>query len=156
MSKDGKTHNGKKASDNIYFHLDFHIAMNIVIDYLEKKYGISTVKEYLKEFASYYKNLKEKIKKKGFSALKKYIEQLYKKENGKIDIQYEKDAMIVSIKKCPAISHIRKMGYTPADSFFETTRTFYETILDSTDYKFEILNYNKKTGKVVFIFRKKR
>ncbi len=147
----------KSASDNVYFHPDFHCAMNIVIDYLEKKYGKDAVKEYLRRFsATYYRPLTEKIKRKGLSALKQYIEQLYKKENGKIDILYKKDVMTVLIKRCPAISHIKKMGYTIARSFDETTKSVYPAILESTEYECEIPIYNKKTGKAVLIFRKKK
>ena len=146
----------RKASDNIYYHPDFHSALNIAIDYLEKNHGKSAVKEYLQQFASsYYNPLTESIRKQGLSALKKYLKDLYKKENGDIDIVYSKDAMTVLIKRCPAILHIKKKGGQPAKSFSETTKTVYETILKGTEYEFKMLNYDKKTGRALLTFRKK-
>jgi len=147
----------RKASDNIYFHPDFHSALNIAIDYLEKNHGKSAVKEYLQQFASsYYKPLTEKIKKQGLSALKKYIKDLYRKENGDIDIVYSKNAMTVSIKRCPAVFHIKKKGGKPAESFSETTKTVYETILEDTEYEFRMLNYDRNTGKAILEFKRKQ
>ncbi len=147
----------RKASDNIYFHPDFHCALNIALDYLEKNHGKSAVKEYLQQFAShYYKPLTEKIKKQGLSALKKYLKDLYRKENGDIDIVCSKDTMTVLIKRCPAVLHIKKKGGQPAKSFSETTKTVYETLLKDTEYEFKMLNYDKNTGKAILTFKRKK
>lgn len=146
----------KRASDNVYFHPDFHIAMNLLIDYLEKNYGKKAIKEYLKQFSlAYFKPLKEKIKKKGLKPLKKYIEDLYKKEGGKIDLKFTKDLLVVKIKRCPAVMHIKKK-VPVAESFFETTRTIYQTIVEETPFTFEMKSYDKKTGKTTLIFRRKK
>ncbi|MCM8822629.1 MAG: hypothetical protein NC937_01250 [Candidatus Omnitrophica bacterium] len=146
----------RKASDNVYFHPQFHIAMNMIIDYIEKNFGKKAVREYLKQFAAAcYKPLKEKIKKQGLKALAGYIEQLYRKEGAKVKIYRETDLLKVSIKKCPAVSYIRKKKQPVSRSFFETTKTIYETILESTDFEFKVDKYDRKTGGSVLIFRRK-
>lgn len=146
----------KRATDNVYFHPDFHIALNIMIEYIEKKFGKEGVKEYLRQFTNaYYKPLKQKIKRYGLKAIKGYLEQLYRKENGEIEILSEPESMTVKIKRCPAVSHIRKK-MTVADSFCETTGTFYQTLLEKTDFEFELKKYDKKTGRSILIFRKKK
>ncbi len=146
----------KTASENIYYHPDFHIATSMMIEYIEKKYGKKAVKNYLKQFAkAYYSPLKEKIRKNGLVALKRYIEKLYRKESGEIEIDYHPDQMQVKVKKCPAVSHIKKKGFKPAESFFETTKTVYETIVEGTGFDFEMKDYDKNTGKTNLIFRRK-
>ncbi|MCX7706297.1 MAG: hypothetical protein N2115_08610 [bacterium] len=146
----------KKAADNVYFHPDFHIAMNMMIDYIEKKYGKKAVTEYLEQFANaYYKPLKNKIKKNGLRALRSYIEQVYKKEGGNIKIDNKNKIMQVYIEKCPAISHIKKRTKV-ANSFVETTRTIYQTIVENTGYDFELKKYDSRTGKAILIFRRKQ
>ena len=147
----------KKASDNVYFHPDFHIAMNTELKYLEGKYGYQAVKEYLKQFArSYYKPLTEKIKKNGLKPLKEYIEQTYKKEGGKIKISFDKDSLKIKIAKCPAVAYMRKRNVSIAKSFVETTKTVCETIVEKTPYSFEMCDYEAQTGKTTMIFRRKK
>jgi len=156
MKKMRKLVMNKKASDNVYFHPDFHIAMNMIIEYIENRYGKESVKDYLKQFArSYYRSLREKIKKRGLNPLKKYIEQLYRKEGGKIKIESTRNFLKVHIENCPALSHIGKK-VPVAESFIETTKTVYETIVEKTGFVFEMPLYDKKTGRAILIFRKKQ
>ena len=145
----------KKASENVYFHPDFHIAMNLSLKYVEENFGPDGVKEFLRQFANaYYKPLKEKIKKQGLLPLKKHIEQIYKKEGGKIEISFNKDMLKVFVKKCPAISHIKKNCVPVAKTFSETTKTVYSTLVEGTGYQFELAEYDNKTGKAILIFTK--
>jgi hypothetical protein len=52
----------RKASDNRYYHPDFHIALNHALDYLMKNMGEASVREYLSRFAgSYYASLKKEL-----------------------------------------------------------------------------------------------
>ncbi|MCM8789327.1 MAG: hypothetical protein NC907_06020 [Candidatus Omnitrophica bacterium] len=140
----------RKASDNVYFHPQFHIAMNMMIDYIEKNFGKEAVRVYLRQFASvYYKPLKEKIEKQGLKALTHYIEELYRKEGGKVKIFCDKNSLKVCVKKCPAVSYIKKKKQRLSRSFFETTRTIYETILEETDFEFKMDKYDRKTGSCV-------
>jgi len=147
----------KKTSDNLYFHPDFHIAMNTGIKYLEKNYGNEAVRDYLRQFSrSYYKPLIEKIKKNGLKPLKKYIEQTYEKEGEKIESHLDESTLKIKIEKCPAISYMKKRKIAIAKSFIETTKTVYETIVENTSYSFEMHDYDKKTGKTTLIFRRKQ
>ncbi|MGB9643347.1 MAG: hypothetical protein ACP5JO_09340 [Candidatus Ratteibacteria bacterium] len=146
----------KKTSDNVYFHPDFHIVMNVGIKYLEKNYGDEVVKDYLRQFSrSYHKPLIGKIKKHGLKPLKRYIEQIYKKEGGKITSHFDKNTLKIKIEKCPAVPYMRKQKVSVAKSFVETTKTVYETIVEKTSYAFEMCNYDEKTGKATLIFRRK-
>lgn len=146
----------RKSTNNVYFHPDFHIATNIMLEYIETNYGKKGVKEYLRQFAStYYRPLKMKIKKYGLKAIKDYIEQLYRKENGKIELFSKENSLTVKVKKCPAVSHIRKK-IPVTESFYETTKTVYETILQGTNFEFELTKYDKKTGKAILIFGRKK
>lgn len=146
----------KKPSENVYFHPDFHIAMNIIISYTEKKYGKDAVRQYIRQLAqTYYKPLNEKIKKHGLQAMCRYISQIYKKEDGKIEINHSPDQLEIKIKKCPAISHIKKKT-KPANLFYETSKTLYETIVEGTGFEFEMKKYDKKSGRAILIFRRKK
>ena len=44
----------QSASDNEYFHKDFHIALNYGIEYLYKNFGENAVVEYLIQFVNNY------------------------------------------------------------------------------------------------------
>jgi hypothetical protein len=43
----------RKASDNDYLHRDFHLTLNMGIEYLREKFGDEAVGEYLEQFYEY-------------------------------------------------------------------------------------------------------
>jgi len=138
----------KKASDNEYFHLDFHLSMNMLLNYILTNYGYEGVVEYIKQFTKvYHKPLIEKLNKGSLLPLKEYIEEIYKKEKEKVDILYDKDKLIFSINKCPGITHILKNNQKPSKAYVETYNTLYKTICEGSPFTYELVYFDKKTGK---------
>lgn len=143
----------RRTSENEYFHPDFHGAMSAAIEYLDQTFGENAVREYLWDFTrAYYKPLIEKIRVSGLKALKEYFEQLYQKERGAIETTLTTDELIVRVKKCPAVAHMRKRGYHVARLFHETTKTVNEALCEGTPFEAHLLDYDKKTGKCTMRF----
>ena len=140
----------RKASDNKYLHRDFHTGLNFGIDYIAKLYGEDAVIEYLVDYARvFHKPLTQAVKEKGLSALEDYFRKLYETEEAIDDVTFESgaDELIIDIKKCPAVSHITKQGNKMSDMFVETARTVYKTVVEETEFGYEMLFYDKETGK---------
>ena len=140
----------RKASDNKYLHRDFHIGLNFGIGYIAKLHGEPAVIEYLKEYAKvFHKPLTDDVKKRGLAALLDYFTKQYETEEAASDISFEssENELKIYIKKCPAITHIRKTGNEIEPMYVETTRTVNETIVEGTRYAFELISFDIDTGK---------
>ena len=137
----------RTAGDNVYFHKDFHGALSVGIEYLHRHYGAEAVREYLRQFAAaYYAPLRAQLRKEGLTALKRHFERVYKEEGGDVRMTCTPDELRIEVKACPAVAHMRKMGYPVARLFFEATRTINDAICDGTPYAAELVKYAKDTG----------
>lgn len=149
----------RKASDNKYLHKDFHNIMNLGIEYIREKYGEESVREYLAQFAAaYYIPLKTALAENGLKSVKEHYEKIYAEEEALewIAYSYSEDELVIDIKMCPAVSHMRKSGITPSPLYYELTKTVNETICEDTPFAFELLAYDSVTGASTERFFKKR
>ena len=137
----------RKASDNRYYHKDFHIVMNCGIEYLRKKFGKEAVKEYLVQFAdAYYSPLKKELKEKGLIAIKEHYEKIYRIEDAKFDMSFSPEELIIHLFASPAVMHIKSNGHRVSTLFRETVLTVNKTICRNTNYDVEMIDYNKENG----------
>jgi len=149
----------KKASDNEYFHLDFHLSMNMLLDYIIDNYGYEGVIEYITQFTKqYHKPLIDKLKRGDLLSLQQYIEKIYTKEKWAANIKYNKNELIFSIESCPGISYIKSKGQIPSKAYVETYKTLYKVLCEKTPFEYTLVKYNENDGKSTHKFtrRKKR
>lgn len=148
----------RKASDNEYFHRDFHKTLDLGIKYIGEHYGEEAVTEYLTEFTEiYYGPLLEQIRKEGLRALHDSIRQTYASEHAPDDCHMvlSETELQVSITACPVLRFFAKVGYEPSPWFYETTNTVNKTIADHTDLVYIPGRYDPKSGKDSYCFKKK-
>jgi len=137
----------RRASDNVYLHMDFHGALSAGIEYLHDRFGGEAVGEYLHDFAlSYYAPLTDRLKREGLSVLRDHFRDLYDREGGEATIELHRDELSITVEACPAVTHMRNNGYPVARLFRETTATVNEAVCEGTPYAFELLGYDEETG----------
>lgn len=141
----------RKASQNEYFHPDFHSSMNMGIHYIGEHYGMEAVREYLTRYTkNVYQNLMEDIKVRRLQALEDKIRDTYRKEKAEdaLEIALSSDGrgLKVKIKYCPAVKHLKETGRDVSAWYRYTTEVVIEALADSTGYKFELEAYDEKTG----------
>ena len=137
----------RRASDNEYLHKDFHGALSTGIEYLHRQFGSEAVREYLRTFAlTYYAPLRAKLKADGLAALKQHFQKIYASEEGEIEIALANDELVLTVKACPAVKHMREHNYPVACLFIETTRTVNEALCEGTPYNAELVEYDELTG----------
>ena len=137
----------RKASDNPYFHKDFHIALNYGIDYLHKKYGEEAVREYLEQFAGvYYFPLKKTIKENGLRAIREHYEKIYEIEGAEYDTSFSHDELTIHLFASPAVLHMKMSGHPVSPLFHETITTVNKEICNNTPFECEVLEYKHETG----------
>ena len=147
----------RKASDNPYFHKDFHGALSTGIEYLHERYGEPAVREYLRQFTrTFYPALVEAVRRRGLVALKEHFERIYGVEKAPVNLRLSDDELIVEVPRCPAVTHMREHGYPVARLFVETTRTVNEALCEGTPFGAELVEYRDADGhSIQRFFRRK-
>ena len=140
----------REAADNQYLHKDFHAALSAGLDYLAEHHGQQAVRDYLRRFAlTFYAPLREQLKKRGLVALKEHFEKIYEIEGGDIGIEFSDDEMILRVRACPAVTHMRGHGYKVSPLFCETTKTVNEALCEDSEFAAELVEYDGQAGKSV-------
>ena len=141
----------RAASDNEYFHKDFHSSMNMGIHYIGTNYGLEGVREYLAQFTrNAYRTVIEEIKKHGLGVLEEKIKDTYTKErerNVLESVLSPDDAMLsINIAYCPGVKHLRDTGREVSEWYRYTTEVVIETIANDTGYRFVMDYYDEDKG----------
>lgn len=146
----------RKASDNKYLHRDFHISMNMMMEYICAEFGEPALTDYLREFAhSFHSQRTECLKTRGIECLEDYFKGIYKKEEWVVDISLEKDVLVIKQDACPGIAHIRSKGFEPVKQYYETYSTVYAAMCEGTPYEYSLEGFNLKTGACVQRFKRR-
>jgi len=137
----------RRSADNEYLHRDFHGALSCGIQYLEDHYGVEAVRDYLRTFSlSFYAPLRAELTRRGLVALEKHFERIYGVEGGDVSIRRDDDELVIEVKECPAVAHMRQQGIPVARLFGETTRAVNEALCEGSSYAAELRDYDAETG----------
>lgn len=146
----------RKASDNKYLHRDFHISMNMLMEYISKEYGPTALTEYLQQFSrEFHSKRKESLQNGDLESLERYFEDVYKKEEWPILIKMKNDRLILSQESCPGISYLLKNGHKPVEQYMETYTTVYKTLCQDTPYEYVMESYDSDTGRCKQLFQRR-
>lgn len=139
-----------KASDNVYQHKDFHGALNLALEHVRRHFGPDGVRCYLRQYAkAFHAPLTRDLRRRGLVALKEYFQKIYALEDTVIRIDCSKDELRLETDFCPAVKHVHKMGQTVSPLFKETERAVQGAICEGTPFAYELVSYDKKTGRSV-------
>ncbi len=137
----------QKASDNTYYHQDFHIALNYGINYLHKSFGEDSVREYLVQFANvYFAPLKKALRQKGLLVIKEHYKNIYKIENAVFDMDISPDNLVIHLSESPAVMYIKENGHNISSLYQETVTTVNKEICRNTPYDCKLVEYNDENG----------
>lgn len=145
----------RKASQNEYFHPDFHSSMNMGIHYLGEHYGMEAVREYLTRYTNnVYKNLMKDIKARGLQAIEDKIRDTYQKEKAEdvleTALSLDGKELQVRITYCPAVKHLKATEREVSPWYRYTTEVVMETLANSAGYRFEMEAYDENTGAAIY------
>jgi len=145
----------RKASDNEYFHRDFHSSMNMGIEYLGANYGEQAVTEFL---ARYTRNVHcrtiEAIRGDGLTAILENIRETYRKEKaeGVLSIAVDENSLTVKVAYCPAAKHLHATGRNVSFWYRYTTEVVMRIFAEAGDFKFTMVSYDEETGAAEYRF----
>ena len=148
----------RKASDNEYFHRDFHSSMNMGIHYLGENYGMDAVREYLVQYTgNVYRKVIADMQNRGLVALADQIRGTYEKEKALevLDLQLTDNALTVRVSECPAVKHLKATGRDVSPWYRYTTEVVMETLAEAGGFGFQMESYDEETGAAKYRFFKK-
>ncbi len=126
-------------------HKDFHGALSCAFQFLEERYGKRILEEFLERVGrNCYTSLISKIKADGFLALEEYWERIFTLEDGDFKIERREDSIILRVKSCPAISHLRRVGYPIYKDFCIQTRIINGAIANETGLEYSVESNQEK------------
>ena len=145
----------RKASQNEYFHRDFHSSLNMGVEYLGKNYGEAELREYLRQYTLHvYCRELEKIRAEGLTALRDRIKETYRLEHAEdvLETRLDGDTLDVRVSSCPAVSHLKATGREVSEWYPQTTTAVMQTIADECGLQFIMGDYDCETGAASYRF----
>lgn len=149
----------RKASDNAYFHPQFHAGMSNGIEYLGENYGEDAIREYLTAYMHHvFPRDLEKIQAGGLPEVAAHIERMYAKEHAAelVSCQLSENGkkLTVIVKKDPSVAFLRENGLMVSKWHSMTSSVPYQVLADAADADFRTESYDPETGAAVYTFRK--
>lgn len=145
----------RKASDNEYFHRDFHSSMNMGAHYLGDKFGLDDLKAYLTRYTkNVYKPVIEDMKVRGLAALEAKIRDTYEKEKTleALETKLTDTSLEVAVAFCPAVKHLHATGREVSPWYRYTTEVVMETLAEIGGFRFTMESYDEATGAAKYRF----
>ncbi len=152
---DGTLVMDRRAADNKYLHRDFHLYMNMGVDYLGRKFGGAVVDAYLARYAKgYLRPLAEKIRTEGLPALQENIAATYAAEEAPEAVHLERrgNRLDVRVEWCPGVRHIRNRSEPVSPWYSRTTTAVMGTLAGETGLQFSMDAYHEQTGAAAYHF----
>jgi len=153
---DGTTRTMERAaSDNVYFHPEFHNSLNAGVDYVGERFGMDGLREF---FSQYVQNvlghMAEDVKERGLAAVAEWIRGSYQKEHAldQLEMVLTARSLDVHVKSCPAVGHIRSLGYTVSPWYRCTTELVMEALAELCNLHFTMRFYEVETGRTQYRF----
>ena len=158
MIADGDTEiMDRKASENEYFHRDFHSSLNMGAEYLGTRYGTEGTVDFFHRYADrvYARQTKE-IREQGLPALRKMIADTYRKEKAEDAVSFEETERVlaVTVAYCPGVAHLKKTGRAVSRWYRYATEAVMERVAGACGLGFRMEAYEDGTGAARYRFER--
>jgi len=129
--------------------------MSFGLSFLEREFGIGELEEYLRRLArNVYAPLIESLRLRGLPALEDHWNNIMSLEEADFSLSFTNDdVLVLEVRACPAIRHMKERGYRIADHFCESTRIVNDEICRLAGYSCST-EYDQSNGRCIQRFRK--
>jgi len=146
----------RRASDNPYFHRDFHSSVNRGIRYVGDNYGLDAVREYLSRYTNrVYTPVFADMKQRGLAAIEAKILDTYAREQAPdaVKTTLTENTLEVEVFYCPGVKHLHAIGQEVSPWYRCTTEIVMETLAQNGGYEFIMESYEPETGAAKYRFQ---
>ena len=136
-------------------HKDFHGALSYGLQFVWDHYGPEGISDFLTGLAQgVYKTLCDDLRVRGLDALRDHWKTVFDLEGGEYEMHFEENTLVLVVKRCPAITHMKEHNYAIATHYCEHTRIVNEAICDAAGYAASV-EYDQEAGSCVQRFWRK-
>ena len=125
-----------RYQENNELHKDFHGTTNATLDYIAGKYGVEALEKILRDTGKkVYKSIHDKLAAGDASELLEHLNWFFYREGGKYQLTVNDKQIIIEVKECPAIAHLKKLGLPISPYCCLQTRCINEGMCENTPWK---------------------
>lgn len=119
-------------------HKDFHGGTSLALDFVADRYGEQAISEILQHVGTkVYASIHEKLKRDDPSELLEHLIYFFNREGADFDIKTGENELVLTVRECPAIAHIRKLGLPLSKRFCCSTTELNAALCDGTPWATE-------------------
>lgn len=117
-------------------HKDFHGSMNAAVEFVGRRHGRDGLRAVFKATAQQvYRSIYEGLKRGDWSELVEHWQYFMEREGADYAIKVTEDAAVLTVRRCPAVAHLRKMGLKPSAFFCDQTVLLNEAWCEGTPFE---------------------
>ena len=136
MNKDSIQKDKLRYHDKGNVHMDFHGATNTTIEFIIKKYGIEVMNDiFSKVGKDVYKDLHLHIKNGDIKVLAEHWQHYFNREGADFDIDIKNDEIILTVHRCAAYEHVKKITGFISPNFCDQTIKTNEALAEGTSFE---------------------
>ncbi|MGI6609413.1 MAG: hypothetical protein ACOX4G_02735 [Limnochordia bacterium] len=117
-------------------HKDFHGSMNAAVEYLGRNYGRNGLRSVFTATAQkVFRSIYEGLKRGDLSELIEHWRYYMEREGADYTLDVCDSGVILTVKTCPAVAHLRKLGLAPSEFFCDQTVLLNEAWCEGTPFE---------------------
>lgn len=121
-------------------HLDFHGATNTTIDFIVSRYGIEAMHEIFRRVGrDVYRDLREHLQAGDVNEMVRHWRHFFEREHADFDIAVADDEITLTVRRCPAWHHVRKIAGAVSPFFCDQTRITNDALAEGTPFSIETI-----------------
>lgn len=119
-------------------HLDFHGATNTTIDFIVERYGVAALHEiFTRVGRDVYADLRRHLESGDRSELVRHWRHFFAREHADFDIEIGDDAVVLTVRRCPAWHHVSKITGSVSPYFCDQTIVTNNAMAAGTPFEIE-------------------
>lgn len=116
-------------------HLDFHGAANTTIDFIVDRFGVEALHAIFKSVGqNVYADLRAHLMAGDAEELVKHWRHFFDREDADYTITMEDDAIVLTVNRCPAFMHVKKIAPKVSDHFCDQTIVTNTAMAEGTPF----------------------
>ena len=138
MNKESNQKNKLRYYDKGNVHMDFHGATNTTIEFIIKNYGIEIMNDiFSKVGKDVYQDLHLHIKNGDIEVLAEHWKHYFNREGADFNIEIKNDEIILTVHRCAAYEHVKKLNGFVSAHFCDQTIKTNEAMAKGTSFEIE-------------------
>ena len=119
-------------------HMDFHGATNTTIDFIVSRYGIEAMHEIFRSVGrDVYQDIRAHLMRGDALELVKHWRHFFEREKADFDIAVGEDEIVLTVRRCPAWHHVKKIAPSVSPFFCDQTIVTNRAMAEGTPYSVE-------------------